>query len=923
MDAGAPAESFDMTMAGMEAAITDLMLGKTAFGATPMGGSVKKIKDLLTKTMMPKVIAAHKADQAQLNRLVREIAKCGSTKDSALKGAKVSFDKYKKESRYHKSCRADEAVKYTSKKTCLSQQRSLYNIKVLKCKAFSDISKKWGTTKNNKAVVSKGASESVESYVTRLSTTFCGRHIHGPKGTKKGPGGWGGGLAGGMLDQYLRAKEACQRATRNYNNKVKECKRKIHAYNVRKAKCNQYQTLMDAASCKSAVLTKDACESYAGCYYSKLKAYRIAERKVRMEEVDRKAEWRGLKRMDCLIDAFADGKVTNAEVNACKKKTVSTTHLNIKYPKIPPLVKCLVPQLYPSTGTYKKAEFHPLPLLAKGKESVECSGVAEISLKPLSGSPKPCKCKRVTLNGPYAAGPMVKCSNCRDVRRSYDKNSCPIGTKIFSPSSRADWQTFFNSAGPLYAPHWIVDVTRPQNGCGGCTSNPMNSGNSRQKTWRTSDGSPWWLRSTRYSEPNGDYHANCFLNLWHSPRRAGAVTFNDGNCNYHSKSYYCQLENMDLKPRAGSPKSCKCTMVTLAGKYSAGKVVKCEQCLTVYKAGQKNSCPKGMKIFSPRTRADWKTFLASAGPLRAPHWIIDVTRPQNGCGGCTRYPMRSTQPQQATWRTSDRSPWWLRNSRYNEPNGDYTANCFLDLWRKPSSENAVTFNDGRCNYRSRSYYCQPTKAALKPKKPPAVKKSAVLGFKVGLKWVVAATGVSCLDTCKKMGASCAEHKYPKSLKAFKDIHKNLKLKPGCRKFYTGGWKFNPTMEPDKDCFWRGHGSNRCRGDKKGKYAKTQQLFCPCQIATSWVHAKDGETCTSACKSRGKKCVESKWPKKASDMAKILATTGVKCNSMHVGSWKGNPTLGSGARCWWKGHGGSRCGVKPGRSWKYRRFCPCE
>jgi hypothetical protein len=56
-------------------------------------------------------------------------------------------------------------------------------------------------------------------------------------------------------------------------------------------------------------------------------------------------------------------------------------------------------------------------------------------------------------------------------------------------------------------------------------------------------------------------------------------------------------------------------MVTLAGKYSAGKVVKCEQCLTVYKAGQKNSCPKGMKIFSPRTRADWKTFLASAGPF--------------------------------------------------------------------------------------------------------------------------------------------------------------------------------------------------------------------------------------------------------------------------------------------------------------------
>merc|ERR1740127_50381 len=178
----------DMTSAEMEQAITDLMLGKTAFGATPMGGSVKKIMDLLTKTMMPKVIAAHKADQSNLNRLVREIAKCGTTKDVALKGAKVPFSKYKKEGRYHKSCRGNEAVKYTSKKNCLSQQRSLYNIKVLKCKSFATISSKWGTTKNNKAVVNKGGSESVQSYVTRLSTTFCGRHIHGWKGTRKWTG---------------------------------------------------------------------------------------------------------------------------------------------------------------------------------------------------------------------------------------------------------------------------------------------------------------------------------------------------------------------------------------------------------------------------------------------------------------------------------------------------------------------------------------------------------------------------------------------------------------------------------------------------------------------------------------------------------------------------------------------------------------
>jgi len=913
-------ESLDMTAAAMEAAITDLMMGKTAFGATPMGGSVKKIQDIITKTMMPKVTAAHKSDQSELNRLVAEIKKCGSTKDTALKGAAPKLATYKKESKFHKRCRADEAVKYTSKKTCLSQQKNLHRIKVEKCKTFASVSKRYGSTTNNHAITKKASSESVLGYVTRLSLTICGRHVHGTKGTKSGRGGWGGGLAGGFLDKYLKAKGACEAATRAYNAKVKECKRKVHSYNMRKAKCNQYQSKMDSASCKGAVLTKDACETYAGCYFSKVKAYQIAERKVRSDEIDRKAEWRGLKRMECLMGAFADGKVTNAEIDACKKKTHGTGHLNIKYPRVPPLIKCVVPSTYPATGAYKRAEIDPLPMLAKGKAMGECSGVAEVSLTPFSGSPRGCKCRRVTLNGPYSAGPLVKCSNCRDVRTSYQKNSCPSGTKIFSPASRADWQTFFNSAKALYAPHWIVDVTRPQNGCGGCTSNPMNSANKYQRSWHTSDGSPWWLRSTRYSEPNGDYNANCFLNLWHNPRRATAVTFNDGRCNYHAKSYYCQPEKKDLKPKPGSPHSCKCSLVTLTGKYSAGSLVRCDQCLTVYKAQQKNSCPAGMKIFSPRTRQDWKTFIASATPLRAPHWIIDVTRPQNGCGGCTRYPMKSTTPQQATWRTSDGSPWWLRSTRYNEPNGDYTANCFMDLWRKPSSERNVQFNDWRCNYRSRSYYCQPIKA--KPKPRPVAKKSKMLGFKLGFKWILSQKGESCLKTCTKIKASCAEHKFPKTLGAYKDILKKMGHK-GCRRTYTGGWKYNPTMEPDGDCFWRGHGSNRCRGDRLGRYGKTQRLFCPCQIATSWFHANDGETCTNTCKRRGKKCVEDKWPKKASDMAAILKTTGVKCNSMHVGSWKGNPTLGSGARCWWKGHGGGRCGVKPGRSWKYRRFCPCE
>jgi len=347
----------------------------------------------------------------------------------------------------------------------------------------------------------------------------------------------------------------------------------------------------------------------------------------------------------------------------------------------------------------------------------------KITLKPKPGSPSGCVCKEVTIaeGEKYSAGLLLKCTNCLKVHKTGDKNSCPFGTKIFAPSSRADWKAFIASDKPLRAPHWIVDVTRPQNGCGGCTRHPMHSGIAEQSTWRTTDGRAWWLRTSRYNEPNGDYNANCYLDLWQTPVNENSVTFNDWRCKYYSKSYYCQKatpkkttttttappwKKVNTVPKAGSPSTCTCAKLTLKGEYSGGAILKCENCLEVKKNTQKNSCPEGTKLFSPQSRGDWQTFFDSGGTaLNDPHWIIDVTRPKNGCGGCTGAKMSSLEPKQSTWKTKDGSPWWMRETKYNEPNGDYKANCYMAL-RNPTKADAITFNDGNCNYRSKSYYCQ-------------------------------------------------------------------------------------------------------------------------------------------------------------------------------------------------------------------------
>ena len=137
--------------------------------------------------------------------------------------------------------------------------------------------------------------------------------------------------------------------------------------------------------------------------------------------------------------------------------------------------------------------------------------------------------------------------------------------------------------------------------------------------------------------------------------------------------------------------------------------------LKVSKSTETNSCPSGWKIWSPRNKNDWtlvyNAMVKNIGNYpRAPHLIVDVTRNVNGCSGCKNYAMKSTVVENILWKTSDGSAWWLRDTKYTEPSGDYLANCFLSI-SKVDPDN-VDFNDGDCGYSSTDYLCQPDISTL-------------------------------------------------------------------------------------------------------------------------------------------------------------------------------------------------------------------
>ena len=161
---------------------------------------------------------------------------------------------------------------------------------------------------------------------------------------------------------------------------------------------------------------------------------------------------------------------------------------------------------------------------------------------------------------------------------------------------------------------------------------------------------------------------------------------------------------------AGSAANCKVTTILVPG-YSTGNFIhRVTNGLNVRKSTEKNSCPTGWKIWSPRNKNDWTLVYNALGKNianypKAPQIIVDVTRSANGCSGCTNYAMKSTVVEHILWKTSDGSAWWLRDTKYSQPNGNYQAHCYLTVIQV--DPNDVRFNDIYCAFSSTDYLCQP------------------------------------------------------------------------------------------------------------------------------------------------------------------------------------------------------------------------
>lgn len=356
------------------------------------------------------------------------------------------------------------------------------------------------------------------------------------------------GNAGALVDVGRNWRTWVNANLGNLEGQQAECNAANDLVETYSALCAAKTEAYEEAFCR----TREACIHHNSCFAHEVEIYEAMRAEIEAAAEVRQQQYITAMQAQCLVNlmmtALRSGTPIPADpLTACDDVDVSA--LMINFPDMPD-----EPEDCPATQP-GDPPCEPVPHVLGWTSGIADGG--EIDLTCGEGSPASCSCELLDIQG-YSAGAVVRCEHGLRVEKSTDPNSCPAGMKIYSPQDRQDVDLLApylsgEEGRKIHSPDSIVDITKDTDGCGGCTSHAMNSNTPEQSMWHTSDGSPWWLADAPFSEPNGDYKANCYLQL--RQVHHSHVHFNDAirdRCYYSSDAYLCQ------PIRTPQPPSCQC-----------------------------------------------------------------------------------------------------------------------------------------------------------------------------------------------------------------------------------------------------------------------------------------------------------------------------------------------------------------------------
>ena len=133
-----------------------------------------------------------------------------------------------------------------------------------------------------------------------------------------------------------------------------------------------------------------------------------------------------------------------------------------------------------------------------------------------------------------------------------------------------------------------------------------------------------------------------------------------------------------------------------------------QPCVATSRTTSEDTCKlNGLNLVVPRSKEHWIYMFANFKDYMK-KIIPGIYRPTNRCGNECGKIFNSEHLNfgdygDDTWQAIDGGPWWVRDTSYGEPNGDYTGTCWLSL--KNADVDNLKYNDAWGCPSSRKYLC--------------------------------------------------------------------------------------------------------------------------------------------------------------------------------------------------------------------------
>ena len=126
-------------------------------------------------------------------------------------------------------------------------------------------------------------------------------------------------------------------------------------------------------------------------------------------------------------------------------------------------------------------------------------------------------------------------------------------------------------------------------------------------------------------------------------------------------------------------------------------------CINTNNAFAHDTCAaNGLQVLIPRSKSHWVSLIDRFGTDPFKQVMAGVYKPRNG-ESYTFVAMNSGAMPENGYKALDGGEWWIRDTKYSEPSGDYTKGCWLGTWGVEN--HPFTFNDANGNYKTNLYMC--------------------------------------------------------------------------------------------------------------------------------------------------------------------------------------------------------------------------